>query len=719
MKADARGHRRRRNGRELHFGRVGDYRFEVLEARVMLAPIVGVGVQVGTTQALSEISGVAVSRSLAGNLWVHQDSGDTARFYGLNTAGVFHSTITLSGAPAVDWEDMAIGAKPGGGNYLYFADIGDNNANRTAGVDIIRVTEPTTTGNATLTSADYTVKRVLYPGGPRNAESLIIDPLTSDLYIITKQSTGGIYRLPASQFGTPGSSTLESLGNINAALVNPTAADLSPDGKFVIVRNSASGGTVSYLFERGPGQSIADALHGTPTTHTLQSEPQGEAIGWSTDGSELYSISEGTTRPIWRYTFDTLPTDVSAGGPYTIAAGDGLTLAASASGIGPLTYSWDVNDDGIFGDATGANPTLSWAQLQALGFDYEPASGDVSVKVDNGAHPPVVSSAALTVTFASVTGRRLFYNNSVWDDAGFGFTNASAIAGDKTAYIPNGSNTSTFASMSSYTKGINGIMVEITGTTHTLTAADFTIKMSGQGIAANNTPSAWAAAPSFSVTRVPNTPTSGTDRYELVWADGAITERYLYVVVEGNDALGDNNTNTGLIASDYFFFGSKIGDVGTPEFYPNVDATDQVQVRDNQGSTAPPTGVLNIFDFNRDALIDATDQIVARNNQGAMPWLNVTAPPAAPEGGGNAIVSALASGGGGSDEAAAVGGALLLDDAEDAPVTDAAVAGDRHLKMPANSQESGAPIADSPDAAVDLALDELFLEEELLDSLLD
>jgi hypothetical protein len=273
--------------------------------------------------------------------------------------------------------------------------------------------------------------------------------------------------------------------------------------------------------------------------------------------------------------------------------------------------------------------------------------------------------------------------------------------------------------MSSYDKGINGIMVEITGTTHTLTAADFTVKMSGQGIAANNTPSAWAAAPSFSVTRVPNTPTSGTDRYELVWADGAITERYLYVVVEGNDALGDNNTNTGLIASDYFFFGSKIGDVGTPEFYPNVDATDQVQVRDNQGSTAPPTGVLNIFDFNRDALIDATDQIVARNNQGAMPWLNVTAPPAAPEGGGNAIVSALASGGGGSDEAAAVGGALLLDDAEDAPVTDAAVAGDRHLKMPANSQESGAPIADSPDAAVDLALDELFLEEELLDSLLD
>jgi hypothetical protein len=255
---------------------------------------------------------------------------------------------------------------------------------------------------------------------------------------------------------------------------------------------------------------------------------------------------------------------------------------------------------------------------------------------------------------STVTGRRLFYNNSIWDDPGFGFNNASAIAGDKTAYVPNGSNTSTFANMSSYSKGINGIMVEITSAENTLTAADFTVRMSPQGLAANNTPSTWAAAPAFTVTRVADTPSTGTDRYELVWADGAIANRYVYVVVEGNDALGGNNTNTGLIESDYFFFGNKIGDVGTPEFYPNVNALDQVQVRNNQGSMAPPTGVLNLFDFNRDALVDALDQIIARNNQGAMPWLNLSAPPAAPEpagaggadegdGSSSAVASALAA----------------------------------------------------------------------------
>ena len=32
-----------------------------------------------------------------------------------------------------------------------------------------------------------------------------------------------------------------------------------------------------------------------------------------------------------------------------------------------LTYSWDLNDDGLFDDATGANPTLTWAHLESLG----------------------------------------------------------------------------------------------------------------------------------------------------------------------------------------------------------------------------------------------------------------------------------------------------------------------------------------------------------------
>lgn len=404
--------RPRRDSHRAIFGRARPYQFETLEARFLLdaAPIVGPAVQVGTATQFVEISGVAASRSLPGNLWVHQDSGDTARFYGLAPGGALHSIITLGGASATDWEDMTIGAKPGGGNYLYFGDIGDNSANRILGVDILRVTEPTAVGNVTLSSADYRVKRVLYPDFiPRNAESLLVDPITSDLYIITKQGTPRVYRLPASQFEASGSSSLIYVGDLNAPLANPTSADISPDGKHILVRNSTAGGTIAYSFERGPGQSVGDALLVAGTQQTLRSEPQGEAIGWTSDGSSFYSISEGTNRPIWFYNFHTAPANVSAGGPYTVAEGSSLTLAASVAGVSPYTFSWDVNGDSVFGDAVGANPTLTWTQLQALALSDGPGMHEVRVQVGNGFHPTVTSapvSLALTnaVPLAGISG---------------------------------------------------------------------------------------------------------------------------------------------------------------------------------------------------------------------------------------------------------------------------------------------------------------------------
>jgi hypothetical protein len=313
---------------------------------------------------------------------------------------------------------------------------------------------------------------------------------------------------------------------------------------------------------------------------------------------------------------------------------------------------------------------------------------------------------------STVTGRRLFYNNSIWDNTGYGFTNASAIATDKTAYVPTGANTTTFANMSSYSKGINGIMVELTGTHGSITASDFTFRMSPQFTFFNNSPGTWASAPApASVTLVPGTPASGTDRYEIIWADGAITERYLYVLVEGNDSFGGNNTNTGLAASDDFFFGNFIGDVGTPEFYPNVNALDQVQVRNNQGSVGPPTGILNLFDFNRDALIDAGDQIIARNNQGAMGWLALSAGPFAPEAapagegdGDSGVASALAaSGSPGSATPDWVAARLESASSESGPAASAVA-----QLMEADSPDGGSDGGDDEDG-----------DDDVLDTLLD
>ena len=63
------------------------------------------------------------------------------------------------------------------------------------------------------------------------------------------------------------------------------------------------------------------------------------------------------------------PSDISAGGPYTISEDESESLVLSAAAVGtPLSFSWDVNGDGVFGDAVGENPTLTWAQLQSLGI---------------------------------------------------------------------------------------------------------------------------------------------------------------------------------------------------------------------------------------------------------------------------------------------------------------------------------------------------------------
>jgi hypothetical protein len=94
-----------------------------------------------------------------------------------------------------------------------------------------------------------------------------------------------------------------------------------------------------------------------------------------------------------------------AGGPYTVAEGSSLTLDATGTTDAdhdPLTYSWDVNGDGTFGDATGVAPTLTWAQLTALGINDGPATFHVKVRVSDGHPGGTVTSSAVTLTITNV-----------------------------------------------------------------------------------------------------------------------------------------------------------------------------------------------------------------------------------------------------------------------------------------------------------------------------
>lgn len=291
--------------------------FVTVAMLVPISPIfaveIGLPVQIGTISntALREVSGIIDGRATPNTFWVHNDSGDSARFFAINHQGDWLGTFPLSGVLAVDWEDIAIAPKPSGGNYLYLGDIGDNNLVRSF-VSVYRTDEPQTTTSATILPANYSTARLQYPGGVhRNAESLFVDPLTSDVFILTKSTAGTeIYSAPGTSFQdsttTLTTTTMTSLGTLGVLLRSATAADISPDGLHILVRSK----TVGYLFERSIGQSVADALHGTGVFFTLGPELQGEAIGWAADGTGFYTTGEwdaALSAPIHYYAFTPTP----------------------------------------------------------------------------------------------------------------------------------------------------------------------------------------------------------------------------------------------------------------------------------------------------------------------------------------------------------------------------------------------------------------------------
>src|SRR5690242_21941395 len=91
---------------------------------------------------LNEASGIARGIASPGILYVHNDSGDSARVFALDArTGLARAVIYLPGAVNHDWEDIAVAPDAHGTPSLWIADTGDNNTNR-AEVQLYRIDEP-------------------------------------------------------------------------------------------------------------------------------------------------------------------------------------------------------------------------------------------------------------------------------------------------------------------------------------------------------------------------------------------------------------------------------------------------------------------------------------------------------------------------------------------------------------------------------------------------
>jgi len=335
------------------------------------SPTFANGVSQGTVAfpELKEASGIVASRNNANVLWMHNDSGDSARIYAIDTQGKKLGNYNLPGATNIDYEDIGMGPGPVTNVlYIYVGDIGDNNAVR-SNITVYQIPEPAVYGRQATNPITANLKGVRsitlnYPDGPVNAEALFVDPWTGDLFIATKQtSITRIYTVTKAALDANDTNILTFVRQLNFDIVS--GADISPTGKEIILRRESH----AELWTRAPGQTISNALAGTsvliPVIGT-PTEPNGEAIGFDYDGSGYYTLSDdSTSQPLYYFA------RTSADGP---GPAPRILVAAGSS--------WKYLDD-------GSNQETAWRD--AVFNDASWFTGTAPLGYGNGNERTMVS----------------------------------------------------------------------------------------------------------------------------------------------------------------------------------------------------------------------------------------------------------------------------------------------------------------------------------------
>lgn len=203
---------------------------------------------------------------------------------------------------------------------------------------------------------------------------------------------------------------------------------------------------------------------------------------------------------------------------------------------------------------------------------------------------------------ATVQGRFVFYNNSSFDgnNPAPNPLDDNAIATDKSALI---SGQATFNHYTTNSKGINGIMMDLTGLGGILTASDFEFR-TGR----SNNPSGWAlltTIPSINIRAI----STEVERVTLIWPDATIKNTWLQVRLKSTPV-------SGLASDDVFYFGNIVGETGDTPGNSAVNALDASRVTANY-SGRNFVGITSLFDFDRDGKVTALDvSIVTANYSG-------------------------------------------------------------------------------------------------------
>lgn len=254
---------------------------------------------------MDEISGIAASTINKGIYYVHNDSGDTSRFFAITPDGKLHTTIYYQGHKqhlgALDFEDIAVGPGPvKGKSYVYVGDIGDNASQRKF-ITVYRAEESKAWGRDSMANTKTSPINLQYPDGPKDAETLMVDPIEKLIYIVSKRrDTIGVYTSPL-KYRNDDTVTMTLKAKLYFKGIKPfkwiTAGDISKDGLKILIKSYEK----VYYWDRQPNEPAWHAMQRPARELPYKQEKQGEAIGFTPDGKGYYTASEGVFSPIYYY----------------------------------------------------------------------------------------------------------------------------------------------------------------------------------------------------------------------------------------------------------------------------------------------------------------------------------------------------------------------------------------------------------------------------------
>lgn len=260
---------------------------------------------------LNEVSGLAVSQRDAARLWLHNDSGNRAELFAVDTQGTLQARVLVPGIKPLDWEDLSSFMRDGK-PYLLIADTGDNGAVRKSSELIVIEEPPFGTGAA---AQEFQAKpawriRFRYTDAPHDVEAVAVDAASDRVLLLTKRTDPPqLWSLPLRPAGDA-EQVAQRLGDLAvSAEVVPAAAFQRrllpgrPTG-FAISRDGRSAAVLTYAsvwrYTRAAAETWEQALARKPQVFAFGLLAQAEAVAVSYDGAAIYLSGERWPAPLLR-----------------------------------------------------------------------------------------------------------------------------------------------------------------------------------------------------------------------------------------------------------------------------------------------------------------------------------------------------------------------------------------------------------------------------------